>query len=100
LKPPFQHKNNIAVVGGGITGLVGVSKLAELFPNAQIDLYESSDRLGGWVQTQSVDVGDGKVVFEQGPRTLRPHTINGKVTLALVRLDVAPYSVSSPQMLT
>ena len=74
----------IAVLGGGITGLACAYFLSRDLPNAKITLFESSSRLGGWLHSRSVDIGNGNVIFEQGPRTLRPTIPNGLVTLDLV----------------
>lgn len=76
--------DDVAVLGGGITGLASAYYLAERLPHAQITLFEGSSRLGGWLRSKQVDVGSGKVVFEQGPRNLRPKRPNGWVTLDLV----------------
>lgn len=70
---PPQH---VAVLGGGITGLTTAFYLAkQLPPTSTITIYESSDRLGGWMRTQKVQVNvgntSGLVPFERGPRTLR-----------------------------
>ena len=84
--PPVEsQEKNIAVLGGGITGLASTFYLSEAFPKSSITLYEGSSRLGGWLHSTSVDVGNGQVVFEQGPRNLRPSVPNGMVTLDLVR---------------
>jgi NADPH-dependent 2,4-dienoyl-CoA reductase/sulfur reductase-like enzyme len=83
----IEHEvNNVAVLGGGISGLASAFYLSEKLPNAKITIYEASPRLGGWLQSQSVDVGTGKIVFEQGPRTLRPSVPNGMATLDLVSI--------------
>lgn len=79
-----HEATDIAVLGGGITGLASAFYLSRSLPNAKITVVEASSRLGGWLNSQSVDVGDGNVVFEQGPRTLRPTIPNGLVTLDLV----------------
>ena len=88
---------SVAILGGGITGLVSAYYLSRLRSDLQITLFESSDRLGGWLHSTSVDVGTGKVVFEQGPRNLRPSQPNGTLTLDLVgclffyrSLDIIP----------
>lgn len=79
--PPTKH---IAVLGGGITGLTSAHYLALNLPDAKITIYDSADRLGGWLQSKYVDVKDGKILFEAGPRTLRPNTDPGLVTLEMV----------------
>lgn len=56
-------------------------------PNVQVTLYEASDRVGGWLSSKRVDVHDGSILFEAGPRTLRPHA-NGVLTARLVRRDL------------
>ncbi|KAF5023155.1 hypothetical protein F66182_4788 [Fusarium sp. NRRL 66182] len=65
----------IAVLGGGLTGLTTAYYLAKKLPTtAKITLYESTDRLGGWIKTDRVPVDvDGKrgiVSFERGARSL------------------------------
>jgi oxygen-dependent protoporphyrinogen oxidase len=75
---------NIAILGGGITGLAAADYLTFTQPNARITLYESGPRLGGWLRSTSVDVGTGKVIFEQGPRTLRPNFPAAWETLSMV----------------
>jgi oxygen-dependent protoporphyrinogen oxidase len=41
----------LAVVGGGITGLTAAYRLSKLLPDAEIELFEGSDRLGGVLWT-------------------------------------------------
>lgn len=79
-----QESNRIAILGGGITGLASAHYLAKELPNAKIAVYEGSDRLGGWLHSKQVDVGNGTVLFEQGPRTLRPNTPAATTTLEIV----------------
>ncbi|KAA6413154.1 MAG: protoporphyrinogen oxidase [Lasallia pustulata] len=74
----------VAVLGGGITGLASAWYISKELPHARITLYEGRHRLGGWLHSKQVDVGGSKVVFEQGPRTLRPSIPNGMVTLELI----------------
>lgn len=80
----LQEIRDVAVLGGGITGLATAHYLSQSLPDANISLFEAGSRLGGWLQSTSVDVGTGKAVFEQGPRNLRPSVPNGLVTLDLV----------------
>lgn len=68
-------QNDIAVLGGGLTGLTTAYYLAkQLPPTAKITLYEGTSRLGGWIRTDrlpvDVDGTKGTVSFERGPRTL------------------------------
>ncbi|KAK6582328.1 hypothetical protein PZA11_004736 [Diplocarpon coronariae] len=75
----------IAVLGGGITGLASAHYLTRESPNAKITLYEATGRLGGWLQSRVLQVGDETVLFESGPRTLRPHTPAGYVTIEMIQ---------------
>ncbi|KAJ5155171.1 hypothetical protein N7492_007974 [Penicillium capsulatum] len=69
--PTQQRAYNAAVVGGGITGLTATWQLAQDPQCSRITLYEKSPRLGGWLDSETVPVEGGNVVFEYGPRTLR-----------------------------
>ena len=74
-------KASIAVVGGGLTGLTTAYYLAKrLPPTAKITLYESSNRLGGWIDTERVEVDvldkQGMVNFERGPRSMVSLSMN------------------------
>lgn len=76
---------DIAVIGGGISGLATAFHLTQDIPNAKITIFEQKERLGGWIESEQVEVNDGTVLFEWGPRTLRPDINgNGKATLQLV----------------
>lgn len=68
---------DIAVLGGGLTGLTTAFYLTRFHPGARITIYESADRLGGWVDTERVEVKSnegttGSIAFERGPRTVAP----------------------------
>ncbi len=41
-----------AIIGGGITGLTAAYRLSQLVPQATLDLFEASDRLGGVLCTR------------------------------------------------
>lgn len=82
---PLQHEaTDIAILGGGITGLVSAYCFSNSHPQAKITVFDAAPRLGGWLHSTSIDVGTGNVVFEQGPRNLRPSQPSGMVTLELV----------------
>lgn len=78
---------NIAVVGGGIAGLSATYFLQKALPNAKVTLFETAQRPGGWVSSkvQSTPDGGGQVVFEEGPRSLRPAGLPGLNVLDLIR---------------
>jgi hypothetical protein len=62
---------DVAVIGGGVTGLTAAYRLSQ-DPNCKgVTLYERSSRLGGWLESEKLKVDGGEVVFEHGPRTLR-----------------------------
>lgn len=83
---PNPLAKEIAILGGGITGLSTAHNITRCIPNAKVTIYEASDRLGGWLNSELVQVDDGEVLFEWGPRTLRPDLGgSGVATLDLVR---------------
>lgn len=75
---------DVGIVGGGITGLTtayylqtaineyNASPLSQKKLRANLTLYESSNELGGWMNTETVKVGDkGEYIrLEKGPRTI------------------------------
>ncbi|PHH67283.1 hypothetical protein CDD81_3052 [Ophiocordyceps australis] len=73
---------HVGIIGGGLTGLTTAYYLAKRLPRTtRLTVYEASDRLGGWLQTERVE-GSGmglevgrelegaRIAFERGPRTL------------------------------
>lgn len=86
-EPFLNSTNNMAIIlGGGIGGLSAAYYLLRQIPAGQrtIQLFESSNRLGGWIRSEaSGSNGHGNVLFEGGPRTLRPIGIKGRNTLEL-----------------
>ncbi|KAH6996614.1 hypothetical protein BKA56DRAFT_609848 [Ilyonectria sp. MPI-CAGE-AT-0026] len=98
---------DIAVLGGGLTGLTAAYYLAKkLPPTANITLYEASDRLGGWVRSDRVpvDVGGkkGTVLFERGSRSMT--SLHGNtwryddLVLFDLTLDLGLVPVSPPNL--
>ncbi len=74
---------DVAILGGGITGLACAYYITKELPNVNVTIYEASDRLGGWLSSKRVPVKDGNVLFEAGPRTLRPSS-NGVLSGQMV----------------
>ena len=75
--------NRIAVLGGGISGLAAAWNIARSLVPAQVVLFESSDRLGGWLRSEHTPGGG---VFELGPRSIRSNEAAAMTTLDLVRM--------------
>lgn len=74
-----QLPKDIAVLGGGLTGLTTAYYLTRFHPSAKITIYEAEDRLGGWVDTERTQVitKEGKLVnvtFERGARAVTPQS--------------------------
>ncbi|KAF0374318.1 Protoporphyrinogen oxidase [Gigaspora margarita] len=71
---------NFVILGGGISGLTAAWYLARNAPSStKITLLEASNRFGGWIQ--STRVGEERILFEQGPRTLRPSGLGAYIIL-------------------
>ena len=74
-----QPPKDIAVLGGGISGLSTALYLltfhAQKYPKSsppRITIYESKKELGGWMHTARLKRKDGtEFNVEQGPRTIR-----------------------------
>ena len=71
-KCDHEDPKDIAVIGGGITGLATAYFLSNAWPRSKITVLESSPRFGGWIRSSKVQVRGGHIIFEHGPRTLRP----------------------------
>lgn len=69
---PNPDAKNVAILGGGITGLSTAWNVSRLLPDASVTIFEKNDRLGGWIDSEEIAVDNGKILFEWGPRTLRP----------------------------
>ncbi|KAK5168950.1 oxygen-dependent protoporphyrinogen oxidase [Saxophila tyrrhenica] len=81
--------NDVAILGGGITGLACAYYITKELPQANVTIYEASDRLGGWLSSKRVPVKDGNVLFEAGPRTLRPSSNGALAGILMQELDLA-----------
>lgn len=74
---PVPH---VAVLGGGLAGLVAAYTLRRALPSARVTLLERSLRLGGWLHSERVS----GFLFERGCRGLRPSGASGPQALRLV----------------
>lgn len=54
----------IAVLGGGISGLVSALRLAQSLPEARIDVFEAADQAGGKLRTVDMNAGPADVGAE------------------------------------
>ncbi|KXG47996.1 Protoporphyrinogen oxidase [Penicillium griseofulvum] len=79
-----------AVLGGGITGLTSAWQLAQDPMCRQINLFEKTDRLGGWIDSEIVPVDGGNIVFEYGPRTLKS-SLPGSLPLLYLATNLGLY---------
>lgn len=76
----MSSEKHIVILGGGISGLACVWFLNQYFPDANITIIEKTDRLGGWIRTET----HNGFLFDKGPRSCR--TIgNGVETLKLIQ---------------
>ncbi|RMZ91540.1 hypothetical protein DV736_g1223, partial [Chaetothyriales sp. CBS 134916] len=69
---PNPGARNIAIIGGGITGLTTAFYISRQIPTAKITIFDKRPRLGGWLESERLEVGDGDILFEWGARSLRP----------------------------
>lgn len=76
-----------AIIGGGVTGLTSAFQLLHDPKCDDITVYEKSHRLGGWLESETIPVDGGHVLFEYGPRTLRSAL---PASLPLLCLVIAP----------
>lgn len=93
----YQTMSTI-ILGGGLTGLSAAYYFRKCFPNNSLSLFEASNRLGGWVKSNSLA---NNIIFEEGPRTIRPIGPSAHNTLMLIEelgliKDVMPLSSQHP----
>ncbi|KAJ5164518.1 uncharacterized protein N7500_006348 [Penicillium coprophilum] len=79
-----------AVLGGGITGLTAAWQLAQDPTCKRINVFEKTDRLGGWIDSETIPVDGGNIVFEYGPRTLRS-SLPGSLPLLYLATNLGLY---------
>lgn len=75
--PARETSKQYIVIGGGLSGLASAFSLLEHAPDAQVELWEASDRTGGLIGTEHVD---GRVI-DLGPESILSEK---KVALELV----------------
>lgn len=81
-----------AILGGGIAGLSAAHYLVQRFPGEKITLFESSNRTGGWIKS---NILPNNILFEEGPRTIRPRGKAAQNTLDLINeLNLFPKLLS------
>jgi len=88
----------LCILGGGVAGLSAAHYALSSSKFRRIVILESSARIGGWIKTIRNPNG---VLFEKGPRTIRPAGPQGANTLALINdLDITdqvhPVTYSHP----
>ncbi|KAK3989181.1 hypothetical protein QBC44DRAFT_328142 [Cladorrhinum sp. PSN332] len=79
VQPPRKPNNaprSVAVLGGGLTGLTTAWYLTRFLPQTKITIYEASNRLAGWIDSETVPVKtadgeEGTVNFQRGARVLQ-----------------------------
>ena len=72
----------VAILGSGISGLSAAYRLTQIHPAPKrIVLLEAGSRLGGWISSSRNEDG---IIYEHGPRTIRPVGESGISTLNLV----------------
>lgn len=92
----LNMSSSVAILGGGISGLSAAYYLSKASPKTKILLIEGSKRVGGWIRSQRVPPGYhsspptlpsdlNNVLFEAGPRSLRPVGPGGAAILSMVR---------------
>ncbi|KAK0667200.1 hypothetical protein QBC41DRAFT_324481 [Cercophora samala] len=72
-RPPAS----VAILGGGLTGLATAFWLSWWHPAMKVTIYEASNRLGGWIDSEKVRVKgmngeSGTVCFQRGARMIKP----------------------------
>lgn len=71
---PLKEGASLAILGGGIGGLLTAAFLARARPDIHITVYESKAQCGGWIKSKLLECKDGgSEMIEKGPRTLRMH---------------------------
>lgn len=85
--PSPATRRRIAVVGGGIAGLAAAHRLGEIAPQAEVTLFEASERLGGVLRTEAAD------------GYLLEHSADSFITSNPAAVDLLPVSLEGMERL-
>ncbi|SCZ98620.1 BZ3500_MvSof-1268-A1-R1_Chr3-1g05505 [Microbotryum saponariae] len=105
--PPPQR--TVAILGGGLSGLSSAFYFLRALPphlrqSTRIVVCEKQDRVGGWCRAIKVPLNGGKqgdqLVFETGPRSIRPVGLMGWLTIEMVSLQTAHTIGLTPRIVT
>ncbi|GAA5918162.1 hypothetical protein JCM1841_005281 [Sporobolomyces salmonicolor] len=114
---PVPPENTLAILGGGLSGLSSaVYFLRSLTPEARrrtrVVVLEKEERVGGWCKAVRLKNGqqledtahvaeqdqDRLLVFETGPRSIRPTGLQGWLTIEMAHfLGMTPSLVTVPK---
>ena len=78
---PPPSTMNIAVLGGGVSGLSFAWGLLRTGTGCTVTLFEQSERWGGWLRSVRTEQG---AVMETGPRSMRVAGRPGQTGLWMV----------------
>ncbi|KAK4048021.1 oxygen-dependent protoporphyrinogen oxidase [Microbotryomycetes sp. JL201] len=98
-EPP---ERTVAIIGGGLSGLASAYYIVKGLPRSsrqrtRIVVYEKTGRVGGWCHTVNMDA-EAQVVFETGPRSIRPSGAAGWLTIDMAHdIGLAPRILTVPK---
>jgi hypothetical protein len=100
LHTPSSQPLTLAIVGGGLSGLSSAYYFIQTLTPAlrkacKVVVFEKQGRTGGWCRSLDVPLQEGEkgnMVFETGPRSIRPAGLQGWLTLEMVRPSLLPIS--------
>ncbi len=88
---------DVAIVGGGVSGLYSAWRLKEAHPKKTVVVYESDDRTGGRLLTAVPPKAEHLRAELGGMRFLSTHRIVAALATKVLELDVQPFPVSVAQ---
>jgi oxygen-dependent protoporphyrinogen oxidase len=62
-----MERVDVAIIGAGIAGLALADRLRTHAPELTVRLFEASDRPGGKIRTERIQLDDGSFIVESGP---------------------------------